>query len=29
MLDKNPELILDNDFTQINNEFLEKNYFMF
>ena len=23
MLDKNPELILDNDFTQINNEFLE------
>ena len=24
MLDKNPELILDNDFTQINNEFLEK-----
>ena len=25
MLDKNPELILDNDFTQINNEFLEKN----
>ena len=24
MLDKNPEQILDNDFTQINNEFLEK-----
>jgi hypothetical protein len=24
MLDKNPELILDNDLTQINNEFLEK-----